>query len=26
VTHSAGIAARADRVITLVDGRVSAAP
>jgi len=26
VTHSAGIAARADRVITLVDGRISAAP
>jgi putative ABC transport system ATP-binding protein len=26
VTHSARIAARADRVITLVDGRVSAAP
>ena len=26
VTHSAGIAACADRVITLVDGRISAAP
>jgi putative ABC transport system ATP-binding protein len=26
VTHSAGIAARADRVITLVDGRIGASP
>jgi putative ABC transport system ATP-binding protein len=26
VTHSAGIAARADRVVTLVDGRISVPP